>query len=100
MSTDETSLDYSQILQDFIEQSFASHGKFVNENAALDLASLKGELGELRHEIYEAARKEYEDLVGEDDGEDNSEDSSESSDGSNAGEGTDPTRPGEGPETA
>ena len=68
MSTD-INEDIKKLFGDCLKQ----FDQFVRDNAALDLASLNGTLGELRHTMYEEVKEEYEDMVNPPDSEDSSE---------------------------
>ena len=64
-------------LKKSFEDNFQHFDQFVRENAALDLASINGTLGELRHTMYKEVKEEYEDMVNSSDGEDSTEGSGE-----------------------
>jgi len=68
MSTD-INEEYKKLFGD----SLKHFDQFVRDNAALDLASLNGTLGELRHTMCEEVKEEYENMVNPPNGETSSE---------------------------
>jgi|GEM_PF-3646777 len=67
------STDINEVYKKLFGDSLKHFDQFVRDNAALDLASSNGTLGELRHTMYEEVKEEYEDMVNPSDGEDSTE---------------------------